>query len=77
MEQSRRRKRSLAWEYFDTNDDSSATVKCKICKKDVSSKSGNTTNLFSHLKLHHYLQFREMQYVRQEDSEHEQQDFEQ
>ncbi|GFT72729.1 hypothetical protein TNCV_756221 [Trichonephila clavipes] len=33
---------------------------CKLCRSPVSAKSGSTSNLFGHLRLHHPLQFSEV-----------------
>lgn len=43
------RKRSAVWQYFQA--DNETTASCVICKKAVK-YSGNTTNLFKHMKNH-------------------------
>ncbi|GFW65653.1 t-complex protein 1 subunit delta [Trichonephila clavipes] len=35
---------------------------CKLCRSPVSAKSGSTSNLFGHLRLHYPLQFSEVSY---------------
>ena len=37
------------------------SVVCRLCKCSVEAKGGNTSNLFSHLRVHHPLKFREFE----------------
>ena len=45
---------SAAWIFFDS------TAICRLCKRSVSAKGGNTSNLFSHLRQKHPRQFSEI-----------------
>ncbi len=51
--------KSPAWSYFrfkpgpDGKPDDEATAVCRLCKRSVAAKGGNTSNLFSHLKKQH------------------------
>ena len=51
--------KSAVWIYFGFEADVEGRPKvqdaviCRLCKKPVSVKSGNTSNLLSHLKVHH------------------------
>ena len=47
------------------------TATCGHCKKHVKSKGSNTTNLFSHLKVHHPMKYAEMARVRQSQTSNE------
>lgn len=55
--------KSPAWSYFglpctETGELVSENLAiCQICKYPVSSKGGSTTNLFSHLKNHHPIEY--------------------
>ncbi|GFV07298.1 t-complex protein 1 subunit delta [Trichonephila clavipes] len=40
--------------------DSEDIAVCKLCRSPVSAKSGSTSNLFGHLRLHHLLKFSEV-----------------
>ena len=57
---------SLVWKYFrfvtskDGTPSDSDTPKCRLCHKGVSAKWSNTSNLISHLKLHHGNEYREI-----------------
>ena len=46
---------SVIWNWFGylKSDKAQANVKCKLCRRMVCSKTGNTTNLFHHLKMYH------------------------
>lgn len=45
------RRNSVIWGYFVyLKSDAKSTARCKLCWKDVTTKTGNTTNLFYHLK---------------------------
>ena len=46
--------RSPVWNYFKKSDENDDPT-CKLCKKKVKTKAGNTTNLMSHLKTNHLL----------------------
>ncbi len=63
---SKKKASSPAWGYFgfkpateDTPIDETSPV-CRLCLKNVSAKSGNTSNLFSHLKNKHPRQYVEL-----------------
>ena len=53
--------RSIIWNYFSLKlDDKGYIIKdledrpvCRTCKRSVSAKNGNTSNLFTHLRDHH------------------------
>ena len=53
-----RGRKSAVWIYFGFEADEEGRPKvqdaviCRLCKKSVSAKSGNTSNLLSHLKVH-------------------------
>ena len=59
--------KSLVWAYFGYEANSSEVkegkgldiVICYFCKKPVVKKGGNTSNMLSHLKVHHPLQHNE------------------
>ena len=57
---------SMVWKYFRfvANEDGmpsdSDTPRCRLCHKGVSAKWSNTSNLISHLKLHHGNEYREI-----------------
>ena len=46
---------SVIWNWFGylKSDKEQANVKCKLCRRIVLSRTGNTTNLFYHLKKYH------------------------
>ncbi len=46
---------SVVWRYFGflQSDTKQSAVHCKLCRRFVPSKTGNTTNLFHHLKQCH------------------------
>ena len=52
-----RQKRSKVWLYFTRQNDNNAT--CNACKKSISSKGGNTTNMKKHLNTQHGLKLQE------------------
>ncbi|KAK6182220.1 hypothetical protein SNE40_009950 [Patella caerulea] len=54
---------SRIWQYFGfaANNTNQNKTLCKICRKVIASKSGNTTNLFCHMKIHHPIQYGELQ----------------
>ena len=45
--------RSKVWEYYGFRASGGETPTCKLCFKDILCKSGNTTNLATHLKRKH------------------------
>ena len=59
--------KSSVWTYFGYEANSSEAkegkrpdiVVCRLCKKSVVAKGGNTSNMLSHLKVHHPLQHNE------------------
>ena len=57
---------SLVWKYFgfianeDGTPSDSDLPRCRLCHKGVSAKWSNTSNLISHLKLHHGNEYREV-----------------
>ena len=57
---------SKVWKYFgfipseDGSPIDSDTPRCRLCHKGVSAKWANTSNLLSHLKLHHGSEYREI-----------------
>ena len=64
---------SLVWEHFGFEADNSGqkpntteTAVCRLCRRNVEAKGGNTSNLRSHLRVHHQLTFRELERMRQE-----------
>lgn len=46
---------SIVWTWFGygKNDQEQAKPVCKICRRLVPARTGNTTNLFNHLRRHH------------------------
>lgn len=54
-------KSSAAWRYFGylKSDKQQSNVLCKMCRSHVPTKTGNTSNLFQHLKRHHPLEHAE------------------
>ncbi|KAK0152104.1 hypothetical protein N1851_006515 [Merluccius polli] len=46
---------SIIWNWFgyDKSDMEQTSALCRVCKKTVISKGGNTTNFFHHLKHQH------------------------
>ncbi|GFW79029.1 t-complex protein 1 subunit delta [Trichonephila clavipes] len=63
----KKKSKSRAWEHFGlppANESgqivSEDIAVCKLCGSPVSAKSGSTSNLFGHLRLHHPLQFSEV-----------------
>lgn len=52
---------SVVWRYFGylQSDKKQSSVHCKLCRRHVPAKSGNTTNLFHHLKQYHPLEHAE------------------
>ena len=56
--------KSAVWKYFGYKDEAAMkeeTAICRICRKAVSVRGGNTSNLISHLKIHHLLKHEEFQ----------------
>ena len=53
--------KSAVWGYFGFKPDAEVKAKvqdsviCRLCKKTLSAKGSNTSNLFAHLKVHHPL----------------------
>ena len=63
---SKTKAKSPVWNYFGFKpgpdgrpEDQSATI-CRVCKRSVAAKGGNTSNLFSHLKKQHPKTFAEV-----------------
>ncbi|GFV05275.1 t-complex protein 1 subunit delta [Trichonephila clavipes] len=62
----KKKSKSRAWEHFGLLANESGQIVsediavCKLCRSPVSAKSGSTSNLFGHLRLHHPLQFSEV-----------------
>ena len=52
-----RQKRSKVWLYFTRKNYNNAT--CNACKKSISSKGGNTTNMKKHLNTQHGMKLQE------------------
>ena len=52
---------SVVWRYFGylESDKKQSGVHCKLCRQHVPTKTGNTTNLFHHLKQYHPLEYAE------------------
>ena len=52
---------SVIWKWFGflSNDKEQSDVRCKLCRKQVATKTGNTTNLFYHLKQNHAMEHAE------------------
>ena len=53
---------SAVWKYFGYKDEDAVkkeTILCRICRKAVAAGGGNTSNLISHLKIHHLLKHKE------------------
>ena len=52
---------SVIWKWFGflSNDKEQSDVWCKLCRKQVATKTGNTTNLFYHLKQNHAMEHAE------------------
>lgn len=46
---------SVVWKWFGylRSDEEQNNPVCKLCRRSVPSKAGNTTNLFNHLNRHH------------------------
>ena len=42
----------IPWVKEDNNDDDDSVI-CRLCQTVVLAQRGNTSNLFSHLKIHH------------------------
>ncbi|GFT17962.1 t-complex protein 1 subunit delta [Trichonephila clavipes] len=61
-----KKSKSRAWEHFGLPANESGQILsediavCKLCRPPVSAKSGSTSNLFGHLRLHHPLKFSEV-----------------
>ncbi|GFR11948.1 t-complex protein 1 subunit delta [Trichonephila clavata] len=62
----KKKSKSRAWEHFGLPANESGQIVsediavCKLCRSPVSAKSGSTSNLFGHLRLHHPLKFSEV-----------------
>ena len=52
--------KSAVWKYFGYKEE---TALCRICHKAVAARGGNTSNLISHLKIHHPLKHEEFRKV--------------
>ncbi len=63
-------KQVVVWKYFGFKraDVAQTTVICKTCLQPVTCKGGNTSNLFSHLKNKHIVQYNQCQKIREETS---------
>ncbi|CAL9689321.1 unnamed protein product [Knipowitschia caucasica] len=61
---------SVVWSWFGfrPSDTRQNTIFCKICKRSVVAKGGNTTNLFHHLKQKHLLEYNKAVKAREEAS---------
>lgn len=59
---------SVVWKWFgfESSDVEQTFVKCKICRKSVSTGSGSTTNLFQHLRQRHQAEWEECSKLRDE-----------
>ncbi|CAB1438350.1 unnamed protein product [Pleuronectes platessa] len=46
---------SVVWRWFGygKHDEEQSKPVCKICRRSVPARTGNTTNLFNHLRRHH------------------------
>ena len=64
--------RSILWFYYTRVNRDFAC--CNTCKREISTKGQNTSNLASHLKSHHFSDYQQMQERRKEEysSEHSQ-----
>ena len=66
--------KSAVWQYFGLKADetgkpiSDGTATCKVCKRTVTAKNGNTSNLRSHLKNNHKVLFTQMEQTQQSQS---------
>ncbi|XP_049326739.1 E3 SUMO-protein ligase ZBED1-like [Astyanax mexicanus] len=56
---------SVVWRYFGylKSDKRQSSVHCRLCRKHVPTKTGNTTNLFYHLKQCHTLEHTECKHL--------------
>lgn len=60
------RVRSEVWKYFGYKKDAEGMVVedgfpiCKKCGREIAAKHGNTSNMFTHLRRNHPIQFREI-----------------
>lgn len=52
------------WFGFSPTDKAQTTVICKVCREEVRTSDGNTTNLFNHLRRQHPKQYAESQRAR-------------
>lgn len=71
-----RKRVSAAWEYFTSNDvtkEGKKTANCNICSKCVVF-NGNTTNLLSHLRIHHQDEYAAMSEYLQPQSKRQKRD---
>ena len=63
---------SPVWKYFAVEIDGNGRVKndeeavCRLCSKDVVAKGSNTSNLISHLRVYHPLQYIDFQKMQKE-----------
>ena len=65
--------KSDVWKYFGYKDEAAMkeeTTVYRICHKAVAARGGNTSNLISHLKIHHPLKHEEFQKVNTAESQH-------
>lgn len=61
---------SAVWKYFGflKSDKKQSSVRCKLCRRPVPTKSGNTTNMFHHLKQYHPLEHTECKKIQSQTS---------
>ncbi|XP_053506474.1 E3 SUMO-protein ligase ZBED1-like [Ictalurus furcatus] len=57
---------SVVWKWFGylSSDKLQVSVRCKMCRRAVPTSSGNTSNLFHHLKQFHPIEYSESQKMR-------------
>ena len=66
---------SPVWKYFALEIDEKGKVKndeeviCRLCSKEVVAKGSNTSNLISHLRVHHPVQYINYQKLQKEKTE--------
>ncbi|KAF3859919.1 hypothetical protein F7725_000174 [Dissostichus mawsoni] len=61
---------SVVWKWFGykRSDIEQTTVLCKVCRKSIAAKHGNTTNLFQHLRQRHAVEWQECVALRDADA---------
>lgn len=60
-------KRSNIWRFFNKQDSTSTFATCSLCKHQYKS-SGNTSNLFDHLKRKHPIEYKNLQHKNEEEN---------